>query len=162
MNKILNLVEILKDAPKGTKLWSPVCGECTFLYIAAEKKGYYHTINCETADKYGTKENVVFTEYGVFYSDYAYGECVLFPSKENRDWSTFQVPKQHKHFEPFQKVLVKYLTTSNEHIWNCSLYSHYDELRGRHYLVNFGFSTDDSNIIPYEGNEDKLGKPAGE
>lgn len=28
MNKNLNLVEILQDAPKGTKLWSPLCGEC--------------------------------------------------------------------------------------------------------------------------------------
>lgn len=29
MNEKLNLVEILKDVPKGTKLWSPLCGECT-------------------------------------------------------------------------------------------------------------------------------------
>ena len=33
MNENLNLVEILKDAPKGTKLWSPICGYCEFLKI---------------------------------------------------------------------------------------------------------------------------------
>ena len=157
MNEILNLVEILKDAPKGTKLWSPVCGECTFLYIAAEKKGYYHTINCETADKYGTKENVVFTEYGVFYSDYAYGECVLFPSKENRDWSTFKVPKQHKHFEPYQKVLCKVGDYHDGEVWTADIYSHYDEREELHYAIG-GYGANDDEIIPYEGNEDKLGK----
>lgn len=29
MNENLDLVEKLKDVPKGTKLWSPLCGECT-------------------------------------------------------------------------------------------------------------------------------------
>ena len=152
MNENINLVEILKNAPKGTKLWSPICGECTFLYIAAEKKSYCHTINCETADKYGTKENVVFTEYGVFYSDYAYGECVLFPSKENRDWSTFKVPKQHKHFEPFQKVLC-----AVGKVWVADLYSHYNENTRQYYLVS-GYEVEEDEFIPYEGNEDLLGK----
>lgn len=30
MNENLNLLEILKDCPKGAKLYSPVFGECTF------------------------------------------------------------------------------------------------------------------------------------
>ena len=157
MNENINLVEILKNAPKGTKLWSPICGECTFLYIAAEKKSYCHTINCETADKYGTKENVVFTEYGVFYSDYAYGECVLFPSKENRDWSTFKVPKQHKHFEPYDKVLCAVDHDYGCKIWTADFFSHYDENLQQYYLVS-GYEVDEDEVIPYEGNEDLLGK----
>ena len=28
MNENLDLTKILKDAPKGTKLWSPICGDC--------------------------------------------------------------------------------------------------------------------------------------
>lgn len=28
MNENINLLEILKGIPDGTKLWSPVCGEC--------------------------------------------------------------------------------------------------------------------------------------
>ena len=35
MNENLNLVEILKDCPKGTKLWSPVWGRVTFETIDA-------------------------------------------------------------------------------------------------------------------------------
>ena len=32
-NKELNLCEILKDCPKGTKLWSHVCGNMTLIQI---------------------------------------------------------------------------------------------------------------------------------
>ena len=83
------------------------------------------------------------------------GECVLFPSKENHDWSTFKAPKKHKHFEPYQKVLVKVYGKSD---WNAELYSHYDALKDRHYLVGSDWVKDE-NIIPYEENKDKLGKP---
>ena len=47
MNEILNLVEILKDAPKGTKLWSPICGYCQFLKIVNDKD-ISHPIICRT------------------------------------------------------------------------------------------------------------------
>ena len=33
MNENINLVEILKNAPRGTKLWSPLCGECSLYGI---------------------------------------------------------------------------------------------------------------------------------
>lgn len=158
MNENLNLVEILKYVLKGTKLWSPICGECTFLYI--DDNDFNYPINCLTADNYGKKDVIKFTKYGAYISYYENGECVLFPSKENHDWPTFKVPKKHKHFEPFQRVLAKCYVTSGEYIWCCALYSHYDESTGRHYFVNFGFTTKDDNIIPYEGNEDKVGKIA--
>ena len=32
-NKELNLCEILKDCPTGTKFWSPVWGDVTFVQI---------------------------------------------------------------------------------------------------------------------------------
>lgn len=38
MNKNLDLTEILKDAPKGTKLWSPICGECELSKIVNDAK----------------------------------------------------------------------------------------------------------------------------
>lgn len=157
MNANINLVEKLKNVPKGTKLWSPLCGECTLEGIGMGR-GVSYPITCKALEKDGSEHYEVFAANGAAYTFYAYSECMLFPSKENRDWATFKVPEQHKHFEPFQKVLVKYHTTSDKIIWNCSLYSHFDELRGRHRLVNLGLLTDDSSIIPYEGNEDLLGK----
>ena len=71
----MDIVEILKNKPIGTSLYSPLCGECTLREI---KKGI------STRDANGAP----FT----FYNDgkYCYkGEVVLFPSKEMRDWSKF-------------------------------------------------------------------------
>ena len=154
MNENLDLTEILKDCRRDTKLWSPVCGECMFQYIDITID---FPIVCLVVDKYGEKTQVLFTKYGCIYSTFTYSECVLFPSKDNRDWSTFNAPWKHKHFEPFQKVLVKILHDSRS-IWVADFYSHYDEITGRYYLVS-GLTREDDEVIPYDGNEDKLGKP---
>ena len=156
MEDKLNIAEILKDAPKGTKLWSPVCGECTFQYI--DNIAIDFPIVCLAVDKYGQKTQVLFTKYGWVYSTFAYGECVLFPSKENREWSTFKVPKKPKEFKPFEKVLVK-VFREGRLIWMATFYSHYDKAACQHLLVG-GFTRDDDDIIPYEGNEDMVGKKA--
>jgi hypothetical protein len=154
MNENLNLADILKDVPKGTKLWSSICGDCYFQYIDNFSD---FPITCLAVDKYGRNKRVSFTKYGQFYSgsEFANGECVLFPSNDNRDWSTFKVPKAHKEFEPYQKVLVKVYGKSD---WDAGLYNHYDVLTNRHYLVG-GDWVKDEFIIPYEENKDKLGKP---
>ena len=152
MNKNFDLVKILKNAPKGTKLWSPICGECKLIRVNEEDNIY--PILCKTSDGL----NINFTKLGQFYSVlYRNGECVLFPSKENRDWSTFKVSKGHKHFEPFQRVLCYNYCYK---IWTADIYSHYDEPTGNHFLVSGYLANDDNDIIPYEGNEDLVGKLA--
>lgn len=155
MNENLNLVEILKDAPKGTKLWSPICGECEFVGISKDVFPYY-PIKCQTENYQGGTVCLWFTAEGEYDDNYANRECVLFPSKGNRDWSTFKVPKKHKHFEPFQKVLVK-IWHDNKSIWIADFYSHYDGAACKHFLVS-GLIREYDDIIPYEGNEDMLGK----
>lgn len=95
--KELNLVEILKDCPKGTKLWSPVFGEIKLIEIIKEDPEY--PIRC--------KGYIRFTAKGR-YTLYEDAECVLFPSKENRDWSTFkeEKPKWNSDtLQPFAKVV---------------------------------------------------------
>lgn len=151
MNENINLVEILKDAPKDMKLYSPICGECKFVGIG----NYPSSIKCEALeDNYLWK----FRSDGTF-AIYKDAECLLFPSKNNRDWSTFKAPWKRKHFEPFQKVLISSLvdTFPCKEIWVPVLYGYYDEETKAHILTN-GSSRDDNGIIPYEGNEDKLGK----
>ena len=157
MNENLNLINILKDAPKGTKLYSPLYGECTFLYITDRSSNNSYLIVCETVDDYGNKHTTQFTEYGNgrFISRYPNGECMLFPSKENRDWSTFKVLKKHKEFKPFERVLVREWCDCKS-VWTASLYSHYDDSLDRHCLLGSEHVEDD-RIIPYEGNENKLG-----
>ena len=115
MNENLNLVEILKDCPKGTKLYSPVFGEVEFESINDIIGPIIVTTNTGNAE--------YFTADGKMYNYYN-GECLLFPSKEQRDWSKFE-PKQPKFdpntLQPFDKVLVRDGTAE---CWMCDIYSH--------------------------------------
>ena len=83
MEKKIDIGKILNDCPKGTKLYSPLCGECEFDHIE-----YMGKIVCQTK-----KDTTIwFSPTGVYFEGYSGAECVLFPSKENRDWSKFQRP----------------------------------------------------------------------
>ena len=76
----MNISEILKYFPKGTKLYSPIWGEVEFIEVASS-----NNIVIKSPDG-----NEI-----LFYCDGAYhrnGECVLFPSKDQRDWSKFRLP----------------------------------------------------------------------
>lgn len=117
MNENINLIDILKDASIGTKLWPPICGECELSEVDITSEDYPILVECKDDD-------VSFRSDGR-YANYPKGECMLFPSKENRDWSTFKVPQKHKHFEAFQKVLYKsYNNPNKELIWTADFYSH--------------------------------------
>lgn len=85
MNENLNLVEILKDCPNGTKLYSTTLGEVEFDHI--ENFSTYRIII--RSKHYGTER---LTANGKMYSHC--GECILFPSKEQRDWSKFNPKKE--------------------------------------------------------------------
>lgn len=64
--------------------------------------------------------------------------------------------KNNKHFEPFQKILVQSIGIGfNVRVWVADIYSHYR--CGIHYTIT-GIGCSDNEILPYEGNEDKLGK----
>lgn len=156
MNENLDLTKILKDAPTGTKLWSPICGECELLKIVNDED-VSHPIICRTNLNDGDFGRESFSADGKFSTLYKNAECVLFPSKENRNWSTFKVPNTHKHFEPFQKVLRALDHEFGYVVWFADFYSHYDDSTREHYLVS-GYVVDDEELIPYEGNEHKLGK----
>lgn len=72
----------------------------------------------------------------------------------------FKEKNAHKTFKPFQKVLVKVMNDDDNLVWLAAIYSHYNEAKGRHYFSNMQWTDDDSYIIPFEGNEDKLGQIA--
>lgn len=113
MNENLNLVEILKDCPKWTKLYSPLYGDVELLSVT-QNNGGEHPIEIkinEMSYEYFTIDGRLFAEYD--------GECMLFPSREQRDWSKFKPKKQKfdpKTFQPFDKVLVK-TGTKSYHMW---------------------------------------------
>ena len=82
MNENLNLVEILKDCPKGTKLYCTIYGYVTLDYID-EGSGYPICI------KHITGSTIRLTSDGKIFGIFC-GECILFPSREQRDWSKFK------------------------------------------------------------------------
>ena len=103
MNENLNLVEILKDCPEGTKLYSMVHGEVEF--VKCQKISYREIIVKLIDESFD-----YYTSQGLLDGYYYEGECVLFPSKDQRDWSKFKVKKPKfdpKTFQPFDKVLVR-------------------------------------------------------
>ena len=113
MNENLNLVEILKDCPKGTKFYSPIYGDVELIRVRKNDDGDY-PIEVKTSD--GSIDN--FVKDGRTYIGFD-GECMLFPSKEQRDWSKFKPSKlkfNPKTFQPFDKVLVK-RGDENYHLW---------------------------------------------
>ena len=81
MDKQLDLVKILLKAPKGTKLYSLVDGEVTLKDI--KHCGFPILVT----DKFGSD---YFYSADGKYRNTGIGECILFPSKECRDWSTFK------------------------------------------------------------------------
>ena len=64
-----------------------------------------------------------FTGDGKYYLEYG-GECVLFPSKDQRDWSKFKAPVKkfdYSTLQSFDKVLVR----DNDNLfWRCNFLSH--------------------------------------
>ena len=96
MNENLNLCLILKDYPKDTKLYCTFLGDVLFSKIE-NNKIFVHIGNTEWS----------FYSDGKFICD---GECVIFPSREQRDWSKFKVSIERfnpEEFKPFDKVLLR-------------------------------------------------------
>lgn len=127
MDKKLNLVEILKDCPKDWELYSPMFGKVKFRNIV---QGDYPIVVELSNTLYEG-----FMADGKFTQKYD-GECMLFPSKTQRDWSKFTASwyKQEKFdpktLQPFDKVLVKDYSDDG---WKVDFYSHKDTSMTYHY-----------------------------
>ena len=123
MNENIDLTKILKDCPKGWKFYSTLYGEVEFDKI--KKESEYPIV---IITKHGNKSDI--KSDGRYYGEYEDGECTLFPSKDQRDWSKFSAPWYKKDkfdpktLQPFDKVLVR---DSNGHIWVCDLFSYIKE-----------------------------------
>lgn len=83
MEAKLNIANILKDKPSGTKLYADAFGELSLERVKVNEEDIIHT------------RNKISTLY-LFYNDGKFskdGEPILFPSKEMRDWSKFSWKK---------------------------------------------------------------------
>ena len=127
MEKELNIAAILKDKPVGLKFYSPTFGCITF-NIVHKNKVYFCS---EDNYNHSVKQN------GKMYDG---GECIIFPSKEMRDWEKFSwkkgdvlVSKDNVHiiFEKFEDDT-------------------YTRFKGKHYLWK------EFNVEDYNKEETKM------
>lgn len=131
MEEKINIVEILKDKPQGTKLYSSACGKCKLEEVDDKsfKISFYNS-------KFGFMNGGegYLDKNGKLYDD---GECIVFPSKEMRDWSKFQWKKGD--------VLVSN-DGGTEVIFDKWYDDTYTNFYSKHYL-----NSEDENNIKYNG-----------
>ncbi len=77
METKINIAEILENKSQGTKLYSLTYGDCFY-------QEYTGDFGIECQSQNGVQFNL--DEYGKYCID---GECIIFPSKDMRDWSKF-------------------------------------------------------------------------
>ena len=122
MNKNIDLTEILKDCPKGTKFYTSIFGEVEFDSIDDDK--IYPIII-----RLSENNTESLTADGKMYENLD-GECILFPSREQRSWSEFTAPWiknerfDPKTLKPFNRILVRDSKISK---WKCEHFSYYKE-----------------------------------
>lgn len=81
----INIANKLKHCKKGTKLYHLMFGEVEFDGIDNDD------IFVITTNKDNEKGRYYVNSFGLYDINYPNGECLLFPSKDNRDWNNFQV-----------------------------------------------------------------------
>ena len=141
MNKNIDLTKILKDCPKGTKFYTTVWGEVYFEKIVDIE---VYTIEIDTASGYQhlTKEG--------YYIKSDDAECIIFPSKEQRNWSNFSAPWYKaekfdpKTLKPFDRILCR---LSEKCKWTCSFFSYADDNNFKDAVNCMDHYT--TNVIPY-------------
>lgn len=141
----MNIAEILKKCPEGTELYSPLFGEVKLDYVTDDIEDPIHCVAIDGRVP-------LFMSDGRYFGGYCDAECMLFPSKAQRDWSKFVVPapKPKHQFKPFERVLVR---DGYDEAWKCDLFSHID-VDGDYSCVGVDYW---KQCIPYEGNEHLLG-----
>lgn len=119
MNENPNLIEILKDCPRGTKLYSTIFGIVEFEKIRTDNN-YPIVFNYKDKDGNHFWGITVDGRHSIKHD----GECTLFPSKDQRDWSKFNIkPKFNiSTLQPFDKVLVRDCVAYK---WRCDFFESY-------------------------------------
>ena len=150
MNENLNLAEILKDCPEGTKLYSTVYGDVELVRVYLDDNTYPIEIKINEGS-----DMVCITNDGRLLGDFQ-GECTLFPSKDQQDWSKFKVKSNKPKFDPqtlkpFEKVLVR---DEDNQKWNCGFFSHKNEFNNAYPYRCVG--TPYTYCIPYNDDTKHL------
>lgn len=132
MNENIDLTEILKGC-EGMTLYSSVLGECVLeeiqnpsttnfpIKVYVENNGYSR-----------------FTIDGKYFHDIINGECILFPSKDQRDWSKF--------VKPIPKDTPMMVSNDGEN-WKLRYYATYYDFDNTHCCFTNGDKSSNTPII---------------
>lgn len=82
MSNIPTIVEIIKKAPMDHIYWCTLCGPCKVKVNTS--KDFPITVIGTAVERI-----IKLDSYGCYVDGYPTGDCVLFPSKGNRDWDSF-------------------------------------------------------------------------
>ena len=124
MNENIDLTKILKGCPKGTKFYSILYGEVEFISVNSKNDSYQIVL------KEFRRNSITFVDSkGKYFHEYN-GECTLFPSKDQRDWSKFTAPWYKKEkfdpktLQPFDRVIASSYCDDE---WDCDIFSHINQ-----------------------------------
>lgn len=120
MNENIDLTKILDGCPEGTEFYSIIFGNVPFIRI-----NHHDPLPIVIITGQGL---MGLTADGRYFNQYD-GECTLFPSKGQRDWSKFErfwdKPKVEKFdpmaLQPFDKILVR---DESDFIWKCNFFAY--------------------------------------
>ena len=84
MENKINIAEILRDMPKGTKLYSPLFGKCNLDEVCTSDRETYQITLLTSVDA-----SASFTKNGHYLNGFEDTECLLFPSAKMRSWDKF-------------------------------------------------------------------------
>lgn len=105
----INILEIIKQCPEGMVFYCPIIGDCT---VEITESALYplkgNPVN-------GNDNKVGLTAEGRYLS--GVGDCILFPSKDQRDWSKFIIP------EPDLPIDTPVAVSDDGKWWELRLYS---------------------------------------
>ena len=124
----IDLCEILKYCPQGELFWSPLFGYVKLHKINHEAKKVVVISNIKMP--WDINNDGTMLIYGVVSS-----EIMLYPSREQRDWSKFTAPWLKKErfdtktLKPFDRVLSKY----DGGCWSANLFSHIEEENNKYH-----------------------------
>ena len=119
MNENIDLTKILKNCPKGWEFWSDNYGKVEFLYIDTSLEHPIKVRRTDGCTEYYTKDGWCNIDFPA--------SCLLWPSKDCRDWSKFTAPwyKRErfnpKTLQPYDKVLVR---DCNAYMWKPTFLSY--------------------------------------
>ena len=113
----LNLCEILKNCPQGETFWSPLLGDVKFYNVNQRDNVIYVTTKALITWKINADGTITI-------DDITSEEVMLYPSREQRDWTKVKYEKKERFDPKTLKAFDRVIIRNARDVWTCTLFSH--------------------------------------